>query len=945
MPPRAYSQLQQQLEELVKQMAKEHDRVRGEHERVRAELDKEHVGSKTQSSQARQQVNADAADESEQPDKAEQLPEGFTSPADEVADSPGASEEEEEEEDEESDSDEEDDDEEDSSKVPQKVRQQSTSSPPPLVRRPSKEPRKSPPPGPAFKDDDGEEDVDDLIGSEADGPQNSDSDSDNSFKVVQKPKPKKKGVGFASEENTEVIEVTGRGTTHGKVKLTLKQVWQTATKLDIKEIRRDSHIGQITLTSDDTQNNTTCARISRRLVTHPSSKLRVAFDFLGMFFLSYDLVMVPLSAFGEYITSESFWVKDVGFVSSLYWAGDMFSTFFLGFHTKGMVELNMLKIGMRYLKTWFVMDFLLVTLDFAFIIMGLGQNASALRIGKTLSRGARVLRLLRIVKMHNIISNLLESIQSEYIRTFISIIGIMVAIVLANHFIACGWYLISFWESTNWRDAFFTEQEHEEFGYRYATSLHWSLTQFTPASMEVHPKNMTERFYSVVILLFAMVAFSSFISSITQAMTHLREMNGKASEEEALLRRYLNQHGISGKMVNRVWHYLHQREVLNFGRVRTKAYEVKSLSRLPKSMRVELALESFGPQLKKHPMFYHFSFHNLSAFRQLCFDCLQEYSLLTRQELFTDDDEVCMFFVLEGLLEYALPCECAEVPQEILEMEKKEIDVSDIGQEGEEVPQKKPASAKNKLVRSFTTKMAETMKNKMTMPIEAGAAAILGARWADRIKEGEWACEAALWAKEVKLSGPFTALVQSEVITIKTGAFLTLMEKHEYSKVKVAQYGQSFVEYMEYMSNCRWRTVIANDHSTIEDLVHRVFDYTNSGTAEEVQQRKTRTIRATHALSEEEPAWRSRSANDGRLSRLTKGIGKRISSLLPGGASNRRRSEAHRAAILGNEDSVLPNGRTNGEADDSQYSQASGSRRSRVQPMEDDDSEKSETEN
>mmetsp|Transcript_92130 Transcript_92130/g.264040 ORF Transcript_92130/g.264040 Transcript_92130/m.264040 type:complete len:230 (+) Transcript_92130:1395-2084(+) len=37
------------------------------------------------------------------------------------------------------------------------------------------------------------------------------------------------------------------------------------------------------------------------------------------------------------------------------------------------------------------------------------------------------------------------------------------------------------------------------------TSMHWSLTQFTPASMEVFPGTMAERTYSVVILLFAMV--------------------------------------------------------------------------------------------------------------------------------------------------------------------------------------------------------------------------------------------------------------------------------------------------------------------------------------------------------------------------------------------------------------------------------------------------------
>eukprot|EP00438_Fugacium_kawagutii_P026712 Skav219970 [mRNA] locus=scaffold2879:389420:443892:+ [translate_table: standard] len=60
--------------------------------------------------------------------------------------------------------------------------------------------------------------------------------------------------------------------------------------------------------------------------------------------------------------------------------------------------------------------------------------------------------------------------------------------------------------------------------YRYATALHWSLTQFTPATVDVHPQNLVERTFAILVLIFGLVLFSSFVSSITASMTQLRNM-------------------------------------------------------------------------------------------------------------------------------------------------------------------------------------------------------------------------------------------------------------------------------------------------------------------------------------------------------------------------------------------------------------------------------------
>merc|ERR1712151_526597 len=121
-----------------------------------------------------------------------------------------------------------------------------------------------------------------------------------------------------------------------------------------------------------------------------------------------------------------------------------------------------------------------------------------------------------------------DTIDNEYSFIIAEVIKLMVFILMLNHFIACGWWMIGRASLSLELNSWITWSEpFRDFGvgYQYATSLHWTLTQFTPASMDVVARNILERFYSIIVLIFAMVAFSSIIGSITSSMTVIRSMN------------------------------------------------------------------------------------------------------------------------------------------------------------------------------------------------------------------------------------------------------------------------------------------------------------------------------------------------------------------------------------------------------------------------------------
>jgi len=92
--------------------------------------------------------------------------------------------------------------------------------------------------------------------------------------------------------------------------------------------------------------------------------------------------------------------------------------------------------------------------------------------------------------------------------------------------------------------------------YMYFTSLHWSLTQFTPASMNVSAANTSERVMSILVLFFAMVAFSSIVGHITASMAHLQNLRGAQMKQFWLLRKYMKQRHIRRELQLRITKFL-----------------------------------------------------------------------------------------------------------------------------------------------------------------------------------------------------------------------------------------------------------------------------------------------------------------------------------------------------------------------------------------------------
>jgi len=384
------------------------------------------------------------------------------------------------------------------------------------------------------------------------------------------------------------------------------------------------------------------------VVLHPFTKFRILWDLVGMVFCLYDVTMLPAQVFEfpeGYLVIR--WYYD--WISGSFWSLDILLNFSTGYiSTDGLVEMRKDKVASHYIRSWFVPDLIITIFGWFSIFLSI-SNSGIFRFGKAASRSLRALRLLRMPKINASFNQILSSMNSESLTILGGLVKFLVILILVTHYVACVWYWLADADGHTWKDRFMDSGDSEMYGY--FTSMHWALTQFTPASMEVVPVNVNERLFTCIVIIFAMVVFSSFVSSITQAMTLLRSTHARRVEQEQLMRKYFNEFCIPRELAARCKYFLLQHQRMANKRVRES--EIPSMLLLPKAIREELRFEAFMPWLRTHPFFEFFMELCPVGMRQICASATDEVSMLPLEELYWHGQSVNrMFFVRVGRVSY-----------------------------------------------------------------------------------------------------------------------------------------------------------------------------------------------------------------------------------------------------------------------------------------------------
>jgi len=325
----------------------------------------------------------------------------------------------------------------------------------------------------------------------------------------------------------------------------------------------------------------------------------------------------------------------VDWTTLCFWTADMMMSFLTAFEEPGSGKLvwSMRRIALRYLKGAFVMDLVIVGVDWAGLVAHAVtedttdsslDSAPLFRMFKILrvARVLRTLRLLRVARVQHLMYTLQEKIDSEWMSIFFGTLQNMGILLTTSHYIACIWYLIGR-ETTgadSWVD--FYGARDIRFIEKYVLSLHWSLTQFTPAGMHVNPRNLGELCFAVSVILVAMIGFSTFVSSITASMTRLRQLQGNALSGRFMLRRFLKENGISKNLQYRTERYV--QIAMDMNKRKLGIHRVELLNYLSGPLHVELQRELYEPYLLQHPFFELYTARSPISMCRLCFSAVKK---------------------------------------------------------------------------------------------------------------------------------------------------------------------------------------------------------------------------------------------------------------------------------------------------------------------------------
>jgi hypothetical protein len=247
-----------------------------------------------------------------------------------------------------------------------------------------------------------------------------------------------------------------------------------------------------------------------------------------------------------------------------------------------------------------------------------------------------------------------------------SILNMVIILCIVNHIAACLWFLIAAtqagsdpnqtdmpnWaapENPNW--VTFHGFQDDAWGYQYMTSFHWSITQFTPASMHVQPQNMAERTYANCVIIFALLVFSYLVGSITGSLAQLRSLNDERTKAFWNLRRYLRQNEVPTSLSIRVQKYLEH--AWETHKTSKEAMDIKIIRLLSEQLYNELLYSVTAPHMDVHPLFKILNTISEVTMHRLATKAIQRKHIARSDMLFLAQETAThMYFIQTGRLEY-----------------------------------------------------------------------------------------------------------------------------------------------------------------------------------------------------------------------------------------------------------------------------------------------------
>ncbi|XP_047442102.1 potassium/sodium hyperpolarization-activated cyclic nucleotide-gated channel 1 [Mugil cephalus] len=305
-------------------------------------------------------------------------------------------------------------------------------------------------------------------------------------------------------------------------------------------------------------------------IIHPYSDFRFYWDFTMLMFMVGNLIIIPvgITFFKEETTTP--WII-FNVVSDTFFLMDLVLNFRTGivFEDNTEIILDPKKIKMKYLKSWFVVDFVSsIPVDYIFLIVEKGidsevyKTARALRIVRftkilSLLRLLRLSRLIRYIHQWEEIFHMTYDLASAVMRIF-NLIGMM---LLLCHWDGCLQFLVPMlqefpsdcWVSLN-------KMENDSWSELYSFALFKAMSHMLCIGYgRQAPESMSDIWLTMLSMIVGATCYAMFIGHATALIQSLDSSRRQYQEKYKQVEQYMSFHKLPADFRQKIHDYYEHR--------------------------------------------------------------------------------------------------------------------------------------------------------------------------------------------------------------------------------------------------------------------------------------------------------------------------------------------------------------------------------------------------
>ncbi|KAH7474097.1 Potassium voltage-gated channel subfamily H member 2 [Phytophthora ramorum] len=368
-----------------------------------------------------------------------------------------------------------------------------------------------------------------------------------------------------------------------------------------------------------------------KYIISPHCKFRVRWDLLSVTLICYNSISIPFQlSFGASVPQTIVAIDYIQRVIDCFFILDIFINFMSAYEERGRIEVKVKGIARRYIKSWFLLDF--ISAFPLYYIQG-----SYFRIPQ-LARMFRLLRLFRLVRMLTITRILNRLDYALLLRSTVSsIFKFCMLVCFTSH-----------WLSYDEDDGWVANMELQDKGMyeKYVTSFYWAIMTMTTVGYgDVHPTTTYERLFAIVAMILGAWIFAYGITNVVAMVTNLNMPDSRFQLRMDELNDYMEARELPMQLRYEIREFFFNARISAESKL---VNEGKILAELSALLRSKIAFAINDSVLNKMPFFagadHNFLMELALSMRMVCFPPLEE--VILEGEIGEE-----MFFIFRGVVE------------------------------------------------------------------------------------------------------------------------------------------------------------------------------------------------------------------------------------------------------------------------------------------------------